>query len=395
MFKKNLYNGVAQIEIHGTILAVDPILKKGLVGAVVVDLRERVTNGELSGLLPGVRLLAKALGVSVPTVCKALHLLEEEGILTGSGGRRRWRASNSHGGTELGKKPSQKRIATSKRSPRSGRLLFLASMQLSSERHSGVEVFAELLDQLGASGWEVMHRVENFGSSKNPRKSWDELLKLTKPDAMVVLGGTPSLGMWAASRKLRTLFLGGDAGDSGVPVLAVKVATMLKYALERLLSQGHRKILIPLCCRPKAFVGRCHTAATEIAAEANQPRDRIVIAETAYARPEVMVGLLRKQWRKQAPDALILLDSRELLAADGFFREMGIEIPRDLSVVILSQNSILDWHQPTITHFEHPVKLMARTIARWVTHGRPSFDLEAITEVRARWVEGKSVMARN
>jgi DNA-binding LacI/PurR family transcriptional regulator len=395
MFKKKLYNIIAQIESFGIIRNMDPILKKGLVGAVVVDLRERVANGELSGVLPGVRLLSKALGVSVPTVCKALHQLEEEGILTGSGGRRRWRISGSQGGTDPEKKSSQKRQSTSKQGPRSGRLLFLAAMQLSSERHSGVEVFAELLDHLGASGWEVMHRVENFGSSKNPRKSWDELLKLAKPDAMVVLGGTPSLGMWAASRKLRTLFLGGDPGESGIPVLAVKVATMLKYALERLLSQGHQRILIPLCGRPKAFVSRCQMAATEIAAESNKPRDRIVIADTAYARPEVMVGLLRKQWRKQAPDALIFLDSRELLAADGFFREIGVEVPRDLSVVILSQNSILDWHQPTITHFEHPVKLMARTISRWVTHGRPSFDLESITEVRARWVEGKSVIARN
>ena len=89
-----------------------------------------------------------------------------------------------------------------------------------------------------------------------------------------------------------------------------------------------------------------------------------------------------------------MLDSREFLAASGFFREAGIEIPRDLSVVMLSHNPIMDWHLPTITHFEHPVKLMARTVSKWVTQGRVSYTPEPLMEVRARWVDGQSVLTR-
>jgi DNA-binding LacI/PurR family transcriptional regulator len=72
-----------------------------------------------------------------------------------------------------------------------------------------------------------------------------------------------------------------------------------------------------------------------------------------------------------------------------------VEIPRDLSVVMLSQNPVMDWHLPAITHFEHPVKLMARTIAKWVMQGRVSYSPEAFMEVRARWVDGQSVLPRN
>ena len=68
-----------------------------------------------------------------------------------------------------------------------------------------------------------------------------------------------------------------------------------------------------------------------------------------------------------------MLDWREFVAASGFFREARVEIPRDLSVVMLSQNPIMDWHSPAITHFEHPVKLMARTVAKWVTEEADSY----------------------
>jgi DNA-binding LacI/PurR family transcriptional regulator len=123
-------------------------------------------------------------------------------------------------------------------------------------------------------------------------------------------------------------------------------------------------------------------------------KDCVVVAESNYARPEVIVALLQRHWRKQPPDAIILLDWREFVAASGFFREADLVIPRDLSVVILSQNSIMDWHQPAITHFEHPVKLMARIISKWVTLGSLHYSPEPMIEVRARWVEGASVAER-
>lgn len=372
-----------------------PIVKKALVDEVAETLRERMAGGDLKGVLPGVRHLSRTLGVCVPTICRALHQLGAEGELIGGGKSRRWRVPENRAESGERTKPDAARSpAATVQTKRRARLLFLSALSLSHERHAGVEVFAELLDHLGNTGWEVMHRVENFASAVQPRKSWEKLLKLTKPDAIVALGGTPALANWLRDKGIRALFIGGDPAESGIPVVAVRISSMLHYALERLLSMGHRRILVPLCGRPPAFVARCHQAVAELSSQTKGRREDIVIAETTYARPEVIVDLLRRQWRKSPPDALIMLDSREFIAASGFFREAGVEIPRDLSVVMLSQNPVMDWHLPAITHFEHPVKLMARTIAKWVTQGRVSYSPEAFMEVRARWVDGQSVRPR-
>jgi DNA-binding LacI/PurR family transcriptional regulator len=343
------------------------IRKMSLVETVAADLAERIKAGELGPSFPGVRLLARTLNVSVPTVCRALHWLEGEGLLESAGDRRRWRVKSAV-------KPPKKRAAVvaapkvraGSSNNAAGRLLFLTARPLGVEKHSGVEVFAELLDHLTVKGWEVMYRVEKFSSAKSPRRSWDELVRMTEPDAIVVLLGTSVLAEWAKRTGIRTLFFGGDVGESGVPILSLKVQTMLRQALEHLFSTGHRSVLFPLCERTPVFVKRCRDLAAETAAAWGLEEKTVVLPETAYARPEVLVNLLRRHCRKQVPDAVVFLDWREFMAASCFFNEMGIVIPRDLSVIILSQNANMDWFLPNITHFQHPVRSMAKIIAKWV-----------------------------
>lgn len=374
----------------------NPIQKKRLPENVADALRQRIESGAFKEKLPGVRMLARSIGVSVPTVCAALRSLESEGLLDGGGSRRRWQVKpeSSMASTEPHSAVGRKSISKMGRI-QSGRLLFVSSLPLSHERHSGVEVFAEMLDMIGVKGWEIMHRVADFTTARKPRKSWDELLAMSRPDALVVLGGTPVIAEWAVERNIRTLFLGGDTGTSGIPMLAVKASTMLRYALDHLLTLDHRRILMPLCGRSPGFVAGCRTLAAEMAGSGGKESGRIVIAESAYARPEVIVDLLRRQWKMQIPDALVLLDWREFIAASGYFRECGIEIPRDLSVVILSQNSSMDWHFPRIDHFEHPVKQMARMISKWLTDGKGLSGSQVSTEVHAKWVPGQSTLARS
>ncbi len=391
MFKKKLFNSFAQIAGCFETGRVDPIQKRHLSAEVADALRQRIEGGVLKGKLPGVRLLARSLGVSVPTVCAALRLLGIQGLLDSGGARRRWQVKLEPLASQSGRGQNGASIKTKMHG---GRLLFISSQPLNNERHSGVEVLAELLDLIGVRGWEVMHRVVDFTTAKQSRKSWDEVLEIARPDAMVALGGTPVLAKWATEKQIRTLFLGGDPGDSGVPMLAVKVSTMLRLALDHLLAQGHRKILMPLCGRSPRFVAGCRKTAAETTSGGLKQPEKITIAETAYAGPELMVDLLRGHWKKEPPDALILLDWREFVAASSLFKERGIEIPRDLSVVILSQNTVMDWHFPRISHFEHPAKQMARMISKWLAGGKMKLGEGATLEVQARWVQGQSTRQR-
>lgn len=371
------------------------IQKESLVESVAAELGEQIRSGEIGPSLPGVRMLARTLDVSVPTVCRALHGLADEGILENGGDRRRWKVKS--GILPKKKKPTpaarkSTTINSAKSSPK--RLLFLTARPLGMEKHSGVEVFAELLDILAPKGWEVTYCVEKFTSAKSPRRAWDEIVRMTRPDAMIVLLGTSVVAEWSKKVGIRTLFLRGDTGDSGVPILKIRIRTMLRQTLSHLFESGHRKILMPLCERLPAFVKSCRDVAMETALAAGIDAKCVTLPETSYSRPEVLVNLLRRHWRRQVPDAMVFLDWREFVAASCFFHEAGIVIPRDLSVILLSQNPDMDWHLPSITHLHHPVRTLAKISARWVTSGNSGPAILPVTEVKAKWVEGKSVATR-
>jgi DNA-binding LacI/PurR family transcriptional regulator len=363
-------------------------LRKDLASAVARHLRHHVPPAHADGTIPGVRLLAKTLEVSVPTLCKALHLLEAEGFLESGGGRRKWRLADPS--SQASEPLSGSALRTTSR-----RLLFLTPQPLGEQRFSGVEVFASLLDRLATSEWEVVYRVERFSEAKTPRRSWDELLATMDPGAMVVLGGTPVLAQWADKLPCRTLFFGGDPGSVGLPLLAVSLSTMLKDAAARLLALGHRRILLPLCARLPYIVEKCSRVANTLNTAGKRLEKSLVIEESRYMGPEVIVNLLRKHWKKDPPDAVIFLDWREFVAASGFFNRAGILIPRDVSVIILSQNTAMEWYSPAISHYEHPVKLMSRSIARWVLDENAKRDPGMFPEVKATWHERQSVITRD
>ena len=123
------------------------------------------------------------------------------------------------------------------------------------------------------------------------------------------------------------------------------------------------------------------------------------VSSSSYASKNAVVrgvitALLRGQWKEEPPDAVIFLDWREFVAAESFFNEAGVSIPRDVSVIVLSQNGTMEWHQPAISHYEHPVKPMARAIAKWVLHGKAGLATEEDHEFPARWVSRESVRPR-
>lgn len=364
-------------------------LKKSLSSVLAEELRARISGGGLGPEMPGVRLISKAYGVSVPTASKAMQWLAEEGVLESRGGRRNWRVASGHGAPTS---VTADRGVTRRGSK--GNLLVLSAFGLGEERYTNSQFVTELLNALGATGWEARHRVLNFEHAKRPKRAWGELLKSMEPDAVVVVGGTDCVARWLAQQKVRSLFVGGDAGQTGIPLLALSAGEMYRRAVKHLLELGHRRILTSFCGRLPGFVERCTRAIQETLEESGADSGSMKIVETPYSGPEVTANLLRRNWPKYQPDALIFLDWREFLAASGFLREAGLTIPRDISVVILSHSSSMEWHIPRLSHFELPHRELARLAGRWVTDGKLPKSIRNLVRVTPRWVEGDSIAKR-
>lgn len=334
-------------------------------------------------------MISKAYGVSVPTVSKAMQMLADAGVLQSGGDRRCWKVAETRSPRGDSSEKRAKRRHQSK-----GNLLVLSSSGLGEERYTTSQFVTELLNFLGSTGWEARHRVMNFEHAKRPKRAWGELLKSVEPDAVVVVGGTECVARWLVQQKVRALFVGGEAKDTGIPMLALSAGGMYRRAVKHLLDLGHQRILTPFCGRIPGFVEGCSRAIHETLAEARAGQQCMKIVETPYSGPEVTANLLRRNWPKYLPDALIFLDWREFIAASGFLREAGLTIPRDVSVVVLSHSSSMEWHIPRLSHFELPHRELARLAGRWVTDGKLPKSIGNLVRVTPRWVEGESIAKR-
>lgn len=330
------------------------VRKRTLATEAERELREAILGGQFGKTLPGLRVLARALGISPPTVADALKTLVAEGLLTAGGPRRRMEVVVA---------------ASQEPSVRVNRVLwFVTAAGFDKAIHGITETLSFLQQMVAGTGWEVRHRVMAYGYSENRGNQWDRMLAAERPDAMVVWSGRPPLAAWAAQRNLRTLFLGGATEGNEVTMFAVRSVDMIRHAVEELISRGHRRLFLPLCNRPPTLVKAVREAVGRpLRALGVKGNVKDWVPTSPYEDPQVIEAMVLQAVRgPQRPTGWIFFDWRELLAATCVFRDLGLKVPDDLSTIVLSSDPAMGWFWPAPAHFRQPVEAMAKAAVEWM-----------------------------
>lgn len=355
-----------------------PIQKPNTLDMVCAALRGEISTGRWSGRLPGTRALATRLGVSAPTVGAALERLVEEGLLESGGPRRAYRLTESaRSGASAGAVPKQRE------------LLVLSHEDPRKMMENTRQVIELLTRRMVGKGWQVRHQILDFLHVKHPQKAWDRQIGNFEGTKVIAAYGTAALAEWATKRGIPILFFGGNAGGFPVPVVGVVASRMAEEALARLKALGHRKIVFPLCDRTDVFKSSMK-AAMQAALEATG--DHYVAEyhnpESNYTAPEVLRGILTRLFATRAPTALVLLDWKDVVAAHCFLTERGLRVPRDVSLVMLSDGITAEWFYPRLCRFRYPQKKLLSEIIKWL-EGRPGGGRDAL--LSGTWLEGDSI----
>ncbi len=353
------------------------IRKSSLTAETEKELRTAILAGRFGATLPGFRVLAKVLGVSPPTVAEAVKALMAEGLVRSEGPRRRMAVVS--GG-----------LRRESSSPAHGRVLWFAtSASFENAVHGSSEVLACLPELLAGTGWQVKHRILSYGHSESRTSQWDNMADAEMPDAMVAWTGRPALAEWALARGLRTLFLGGVRESFPIPMLAVKTAEMVDRAACELLGQGHRRLVLPMCNRAPDMVTSVRgVLARRLKGGASAALDAAPVS--SYEGGQVMEAMVEQALAERAPTGWIFFDWREFLAASCVFRDRGLAVPRDLSVIVLSHDPSMDWYRPRPAHFRFPLDRFGKGVAEWVL-GRAEWT--GSRHLPPEWVPGETLGA--
>ena len=358
----------------------NPLQRTGVAEEAAKALEREIVAGRLIGKLPSSRNLAALLRVSRPSVLQALQLLQLSGLIEQSGRQKIYSvAASPMTGTSDREQPAGERHA-----------LYLLDQE--GARFDAFEILLSLATGLHGKGWRISSLRMNFGHNENRPQQWKRAVEGYAPDKVIVMTGHAPLAQWLYRSGIPALYIGGDSGGTPLPRLGFSAAGAIEVIMNEFFRNGHTRIWLPLCNRPESYSARLQdTVRTAFAAHGLAFSTRLHTPTSPYRGPEVIVAMFEEAWRNFRPTAMILHDWREYLAVSSVLRREGLDIPKDVSVALIGDDSEMDWHRPKLAHFRAPLGRLASACAKWLTSDDSKQPKSRLFE--AEWVPGKSIAA--
>lgn len=329
--------------------------------------------------------VAKAAGVSRQTVSRVLNRASNVSVSA----RERVEAAMA----ELGYVPNL--AARRMGGGRSHTLLVLM------EAHSGAaaremplgDMLLGGMESCSRSGYHLMFdQIERGGEGLSTQLA--RVLGAVEPDGVVVL---PPLDDWSdlhtmlAARQMRTACL-GQRTEFGRTVPGLDQASFAESAAQHLVDQGHRQIGYLTGPSASPTTRRRIEGYRRALAAARSRAHRHFVAEAPSDYPAALD--LARGWLAPTirPTAIIADTAQTAIAVEQVALELGIAIPRELSLLSLEDAPALDRARPAITALHLPFEAMfVQACVRLITPDKMAGGEDAPESPSAHLTERQSI----
>lgn len=325
--------------------------------------------------IPGKRTLAKRFGVNIKTCASALELLERRGCIgKGQAGRER--------AILMRRKPAGKKAKSS----RTLLILHQADAALNLE---DVQLFRKMGEIWSKSHGNALWVGVDYPRYRRPGPFLDKLIQRHSASAIML---HMCWRNWCpeALKRVPTYQAGGAReneieGSFG----ASRLSDDSLRAIKHLRQIGHRRILMPSLTFDEPL-WRTLCASFSIDWDERPPVGtwEDYCPRFVETHPDGWEVIWRRSFASLKPTAVVLRDDSLLLSLYSYCFANGLRIPRDLSVILLDHDKLLEYLRPRPTMMRYPIKAALAHFQAWVDNdlrpiGRKNFELE--------WVGGDSV----
>ncbi|MBK1831924.1 substrate-binding domain-containing protein [Verrucomicrobiaceae bacterium R5-34] len=340
-------------------------------------LSEEIENGVWTKRLPGYRVLGKRFGVSRPTCERALLILESNGLI---------------GPAEPGKMRAVLRQKV--KTPNTERMHLLIVID---SRHPPTQLDAALIKRMEdfwiSEGGETSRVEGDLTRIHQPTYLLKKWLQMSGANCVLFETITPE---WIAHLEhfgLHCYATGGHigAGSGLLSGCGFKLVLCIDTLFRKLLALGHRRILLVLA----------RATDEESMAEAIRRTTDPILAET-WDGEEITFSIevpdltnpsdWHHWWQstldREQPSVVVTENAFQGLCLNTYCLERGIQMPRDMSIVVLEDADFLTWLKPPATRYRYLYNEAFRHFRDWVRGG---FSPGSVKALSAEQVGGASL----
>ncbi len=347
--------------------------KKAVFELLADGIEAQIRQEGWKGLLPSGRDLANQHKVSLPTVQKAIALLQERKVLVSRGGKRRLEVAAG--------------VSKSRRTSGVHQVLVLTQLSMKVMRPPTSVALQLLQESMRAEGHgcEIVDLTE-FKGVELRKKSHAAITRYLPSHCIMV---QPDHEMFAgvarSSAKLATMF--GMLRAKRVKRLGHQYGPLVEKAVLELKSLGHRHLFIPFLGRKVKLKDSMESFRRIAREQAVSVKVRFTAEQLSHKNMEACLDAARGR----GATAFIFPQWGDFLYAITYFAKKGLEIPRDISVVILVATVEAKMFAPPLSGFLiHSPEVLAEHTRNWIETDSVAHNVIEEALVR-NWVSGGSI----
>ena len=324
--------------------------RQTLIKQTATALREGISTSTWKDFLPSERELCRQLQVSRPTLRTALGIIQREGLVAVSHGKR----------SQILKRKKQKIVA-----PKESIALVskLPLYSMSRNRIFLIDYMSRVLIERGLSVEIVSH--PGFGTNR-PARAIQQLKERGNFKAFVLLMSSQAVQEWFRDNALPAIALGSVFPGIAIPSVDTDYKSMGHHAAGVFMAKGHRKVAWVI---PEAnHAGDLETEQTFLKGLQSTSHEAAQCRVVRHA-PNSEDLIQKISPLLEGPDpttAFFVVNAFATTSLVTHLLSRKLNVPNDVSVITRDYEQILDWITPQIAHYEPPLRRVASRISRLV-----------------------------
>lgn len=330
-----------------------PLFKKKKVFELLADtLEEQIRVESWRGLIPSGRDLANQHKVSLPTVQKAIALLLERKVVVGRGGNRRPAVALAPQAAPVDAK-QQRLLVISEQSLKRMRPPFSSALQLLQQQCQEKGHACNILDYSEPAGLPQRKRVH-------------AAVTQYAPTHCVTIQPSKCTYAVLTRTEIKHACMYGSLRSKRVQRLGHCYGPLLTRVFTELTTLGHRRIYIPLLGRKLKPDDSFFEACTKVRAQGVTVEVKLCKETPTHAGMEYCLDGARLR----GATAIVFPQWGDFLYAITYFAKKGLEIPRDISVVVLiCHEEARHFAPPLAGHMVYTPEALSEQVMHWLEKG--------------------------